>query len=500
MPNSIDQKIKRIEGLVRKAQGKKAQEELLKIKRSKIPKARLHEIANLLTRCGLEEMALNLMRPLVRPVKGTPNKPSDNDTMAYALALMRLGSESEAKSLLENIDAQKLPRASFILGILKMRAWDYQHAAVLFQQYLALEKDKYHQFTCKLNLAQSLILLDDFIESEQLLQEALLYAKIHHLESHHGNALAYLAGLEFYRGNLNKSQTYLQAAEGILRPAGGMDYFFVRKWFAILDLYLKKGEPASKSAFEKIRKEAIERSHWETVRDLDFHWAVFHNDSNQFLKLYFGTPYKSFRVRLAKHFSHAPVPESFLWRFDLDSEKTPKTIIDLQEGGKHAKTSALKPGKTLHRLYMTLTSDTYRRFSLMQLFENMFPNEHYNPAVSALRVHQGVKLLRKYFRDNAIPLSIETIHGFYYLSGEPSSAIRLTKQNSLAAEFTPLSAVKERLPAEFTVGDTTSFLGVSRSGAAKIVRKAVQAGELERLGRGKKVRYRFTSLPARKAA
>lgn len=498
MAKSLDQFISEIESLIRTAQGTVAQNKLGRLQRTSIPRERLHEISLLASRAGNPDLALNLMRKFVRPTKGLATKATPEDLTAYAVALFRLGADSEAKNLLSAIDAEKLPRTYFYRGLISLREWSYAEAARNFREYLGRETDKYQRFTCKLNLAQTLIILEDPVEAEQLLQEALFYAQVHTLQTHRGNALAYLGGLEFYRGDFAKAESYLAQAEQILKPMGGMDYFFVRKWMAINALFSKTNTKAAIRQLENICTEAVQIEHRETLRDIDYHLAVFNKDGNLYQKLYFGTPYNSFRARLKKVFNGIPLNESFLWVLGAPNGVTPISIIDLDSARKTVKGNHLKTGHSLHRLYSALTSDIYRRFHSVTLFEKVFPGEFYSPTTSALRVQQAVKLLRIWFTENKLPLSVEVTNGFYYLASVKLCGIPLRIVAESVGDPLRISLLREKFQGDFSTSDAKNVLRLSHSGASKIIKKAVDDGTVEAFGSGRTTKYRFARTPLKK--
>ena len=161
----------------------------------------------------------------------------------------------------------------------------------------------------------------------------------------------------------------------------------------------------------RFRVDAVGKEHWETVRECDSFRAIVCKDKALLLKVYFGTPYQSYRQRLLKDFGESVViPESFVWQIG-EGSKLGKREYDVFRA-----VPELKPGQLKYRLLRTLASDFYRPFRVTHLFSEVYPTDCFRLHGSASRIHEGVKVLRLWLKGHRLPLLISERRGQYQLA------------------------------------------------------------------------------------
>lgn len=502
MSKALIKKIAEIDTLIRTAQWSLAREALSQIKSKDIPTNELVSVAGLATRANLPKLALNLLRPLVYPAKKFIRPANQSETAEYAIALVRLGADSEAAELLAKVSTTEVPRCNSYKAILLMKQWKYAEAVPLLTDYLSKERDGYFHTNGLSNLAQSLFFLKRFRELEPFLSELIKHSNEKGMLIHKANAIRYLGMIAFQEKSWKVALSHLEQATQILAQTDGLDSLFVRKWVALTKAFQSGGDSSSCKEVETVRNEAINRRHWETVRDIDYHKALLFNDEALGLKLYFGTPYASFRNRLVSNFPNLPLNKPFLWELG-PAGKRPRKIIDFSaevnpEGGE-----SLKGGHALYRLSCILLSDFYRPFGVVSLFDKLFPGDHYNGERSRHRVFQVVNRLRTWFETNKMPLQLDSSEGEYLLTATVPLAMAIPQDNanSTVSLFQHrLNTVYEGLGEEFRTVEVIECLGISRTRATVFIERAIEMRVVEKVGASKDTKYRFVPKELKKAA
>lgn len=481
---TLDEIVAKIDTLIRQARSDEARALLKELPIREVPEDSLWRVSALARRIGLSELSIQWLRPIVRPVKKKLKEPSDEDKAEYAAALIRLGANQEANRLLNSVDKDIFPEALLFLAILKMKDWDYEGARDQLRMYLLKDLSGYEKLVGEMNLAACLLFAGPAEEAESLLKKVLAALGDEHLLLH-ANSLRLLGNLALNQKKLQEALGYFQKGENLLATVGGLDHFFARKWIAIAEYLIR---PSHTDGLEAIGLEAIQRGHWETIRDLDYHRALKNQDSALIRRLYFGTPFVQFRERLQRQFPNVEMGASFDLHLGV-GEKRPQKIHSLHVD---SLSKPLKGGQSVHRLFLCLLHDFYRPYSIPALFEVIFPGEFYTPKVSEHRVHQAIKRLRLWFKENKLALNVETVGNLYRLSADEPVVVTVELENSVSsAEDHRLQKIRNKLGAEFSVAEATLALGVSRRSVTDLIKSAFEAGELEKIGNGPKTRYRF---------
>ncbi len=502
MISSLNKKLEVIDLLIRKAQGNAAQKALRQIKRKEIKLEFLAAVAALAVRANLPKLALSLLRPIVAPSKKFIRPPTHQELAEYAMALARLGADSEARELLDKIDTTAVPIALSYKGILAMKRWDYAEAVPFLQEYLSREPDRYFQINAISNLIQCLSYLKRFTEIDPLLTELRTYAEQNRMFGLQANVHRYLGIAEFYSNRYPQAEAHFNRSLGLLSVTNSLEQFFTRKWLAITHAFLSKGSVAACQELAQVENEAITRRHWETVRDLEYHRAILFNDRKRALSLYFGTPHKSFRDRLLLSFPDLPVEVPFLWHLG-PTAPGPRRLVELDHQRPTTKGDFLKVGQAMHRLYIALCSDFYKPFSVVTLFDKVFPGELYTGESCRYRIFQGVKRLRQWLLVNKIPLEIKSTNGEYTFSTRQPVSVAISPHSETSAGSSiqfRLMAIYKSLGKEFRIVDVVGLLKISRTSVTELIEEASKQGIVEHVGVGKLTRYRFASIIYKKTA
>jgi hypothetical protein len=266
----------------------------------------------------------------------------------------------------------------------------------------------------------------------------------------------------------------------------------VRKWRAVVELFKSQGSETAITAIEDIRREALERRHWETLRSIDLYRAVVLKDVQLFWRVYFSSPYEEFRKRMLSLWgSELSVPAQFCLSFGAESP-APKRRFDLLAGEESNGKATLKVGQAQHRLFTLLVQDGYRPVSVGTIFHKIFPDEYFDASTSSNRVHHVVLRLRHWFEENQIPLKVEEESGSYRLEGVGEYEILLGVSQPQSATESRLATLRGEFGNKpFTANEASEFLKVSLSSVKRILRAAVESDEVEKQGAGKNTSYCF---------
>ncbi len=377
---------------IKSAQGQEVKAELLKLNIKKIPREKISGVANLARRLNLSNLILRLLTPLMHAPSHQRINVSDIERALYALALARIGSHKESSEYLE-----KLENTQKDILLLKASAWisqwNYKNAQKIYKFLLVHSKlDLYEDKIVKINLASCMISQSKFRNAISILEEfenlkdsnRLLYA----------NSLELLAQAYFGIGDLRMAEHIVNMS--ITKLEGGdEDYsLFAKKWLSIIR---STGQNKISDNWEHVRTLAIQQLDYETMRDLDLFQACLTKDRALFFKVYFGTPFFSYRKRALKRFGNLEkIPKDFIV---YPGEKLPYPgLLNLESGRfsdqqhKHNVSFSI-----LHiKLLRELARDFYRPVSMGALFAALYPDERFDIFTSPHRLYQLVRNLRKH--------------------------------------------------------------------------------------------------------
>lgn len=500
--SEVKKKLEEIEELIRQAQGGRAQGLLLELLKGTIPPSYLLRTASIATRANLPLLSLKLLHPIIRPTSKILRPATDQDKAEYSFALLRIGACTEARNLLGEIKATDVPEALLYRAMLLLKEWDYSAAVPVLRNYTAAPTlSDYQKLVGKVNLAISLIFENSLSEVKVLLSEVLEEASQRKLNLLYGKAICLLGNLEMRRKNWDAAFGSFQQGEHILQEFAGLDLYFARKWKALVQYFLTPESKDARLAVTQMREEAARWQHWESMRDIDYHMAAFNQDKALLIHLYFGTPLPHFQMRILTELKTAEIPNEYDWVL-MEKAGSKKTAVDVAEQQKTELGHFLKVGHSVHRLYCALLSDFYRPFSVAMLLEHVFPNEHYRPDVSEFRVHNAIRRLRTWLKENHLPITVAEENGAYKIKAIKPCYIPIRRRVQEAAPLDGrLSLVRDRLRDKaFTRKEVEELLDLKRASTTQLLQNAVNDGILEKEGKGMHTKYRFTDLKNLKKA
>lgn len=489
--------INEVDDWIKQGEIPKARRALRQLVETKLSRENLLKAALLALRADQPMLGIRLLNPLVRPPARSASRATREEIAEYAACLTRIGASEEANSLLEPLDAKSNPRVLLYRYIALVTQWEYEKGIPLIREYLSrLSPGDYQFVVAEVNLAAALIHERHHKEASELIGRILAETQESGFRLLRANTLGLAISNAVYQKKWNEAEERLNEARSALPDAASLDEFLLRKWGAILALMRKKPTPGSLGQVNKIREEAARRAHWETLRDCDRFRAFATRDKNLITRLYFGTPFASFRKWLLLGYGEAiSIPAEYRWRPGAQPGRG--KLIDLGMG--ETIVGAIRPehGDIPLRLLKIVSSDFYRPFRLATLHHLLFPGEFFNPASSPLRVHQALNRLKKWKTANRVPLQIQHQVGWYRLKATGPCEIRVVDSAQEPEAKSPIHKLQKHLANRpFRLQEVTELLDLSSRSALRVVQDGLQAGSLEKLGAGKTTRYRFTKKAA----
>lgn len=491
---------KKLDEEIRQGRGRLVRKELTRLQKAKVPREATLAIGRLARRANLPDYALRLLSPVVRASRKSPVVATDEEKTEYAANLIKIGATDEALDLVKGVRAEKCPEALLIHSFGLFTQWNYETAIPLLSRYLSSAAlTDYQQLVGKVNLAAALVYERHHDAASCVLDEVLAITEKQGLRLLQGNALELAAQNAIFQRHWSRTETYLDRSQDLVQESEGPEEFFIRKWRAVLALSREQGSRASLKELEAVREEARRERKWESVRDCDRYAAIVTQETPRLFHLYFGTRHAAFRERVLKDFGIAvDLPRVYSWVVGPRGKSRLK--IDLLTGTISREQATLKSGQVLHRLLVALASDFYQPIRIASIHASLYPNQYYNPYSSPLRVHQAIRRLRRWLEKARIPLEVEEIGGQYRISSSVSLAVevplslRMEEPSDLKLE-----QIRDRWPNDsFSSVEVGKMFRHSQRSVTRLLRRAVEGGDLVRVGGGCASRYRFS--PRKKRA
>lgn len=463
---------------LRQGQFLQTQEALQSLTAAEIPRHHLADLSGLARRAHVWRLGLRWLHPVVRPKVDQGRPASAKELMEYALALQKAGALREADEILSGIDVREEPRSLLSRAYVRMARWDYSAAEPFLFLYLESPGlSSYEKLIGRVNWLACLVFLRDArVENLLSVCENELREGGHQLLL--SNCLEIRAQDAIIRQDWESAEKALARARELVDLEKNLDALFILKWQAVLSAM--KGRTLA--PLQEFRSEALKLSHWETLRDLDFYQAYLAPEGPWAKWVYFGTPHAEFRRRLEKVREFPE--EDWIQRGTNTSVRIDPWFPGSQDGD------------LSHRSFVLLLRDLYRPLRVGEAFSELFPDEYFNPESSPNRVHQAMTRMRKWIDETGFPFRLLEDQGSYSLRMDLSVSLRVRKE---LLEFEETRFMFQRFYLRsrepFTSEECARTLGLSRSAAQRLLKKAVESGVVERLGESRSTLYRYLHSP-----
>lgn len=352
------------------------------LRTAEVPRRDRWVVAKICRRVGLILEGLRLLYPIVRGDE-FQGPPSAGEICEYAVLLSRNGSTREALNLLRAVDKEKNPEALFCTAICEIAVWNYEDAAKLLEAYIAVTTDPYPKLVASVNLGAAYLANGKLDEAVELLLKTIAAAKTEGASRLIGNSLEQLGHYYFRIGDLKRAEKILSEAAEIFGESKGYDRLLILKWQAILQAF----ESQNIKPLIELRRLAVERRHWETVREADLFSLRINFDQKIFDHLYYGTPMPGYKKWLREQLPQEPSSFYVLGRSDAQFK------IDFQRGEFEAESGVTKIPKANLELFKILLRDFYLPIGNGSIFSSLYPDEYFNSQSSPLKIRiQGIDI------------------------------------------------------------------------------------------------------------
>lgn len=495
---NLQESLPKLDQKIREGRSRLVRRELEGLLRDRSRMARLSrpdrlQLARLCRRVGNPLAGVRILHPLVRPLIPDSPEATASEQAEYAVNLAQIGGRIEGQAILDSLldslnDHPSAPEALLFGAFTRFAAWDYQGALPLLRRYVELPGlGDYARCVGKVNLASALVHEENRSEALPLLNQLISDCPRQGFRLIQSNALLVLAEAAIQGRAWSEAARALVLARETTRQVSTYDALFVEKWAAILDLQRTGGRRPALARIEKVRADAWNQGHWETVRECDFHRACVTRDHPLLTRVYLGTAFPEYRRRIeATGFWKAP-DGAFDWIPEHCKPSSGPAIPLFTDG--------LKTGQVPWRLARCLVSDFYAPFRLASLHAEVFPGRHFHPIHSPIVVHQALRRLRCWLKKQRFPMWVEEKEGAYRLGSR--LPIVLPRQISGAPESAKLDRLLDIMRQEepisrkiFRRKDVERMLGISERSAAYWLKEMLDLGWIETTGSGPKRAYR----------
>jgi tetratricopeptide (TPR) repeat protein len=451
---------------------------------SQVPRSARHDLAKCCRRTGLISLGLRLLHPVIRGQKFLKQPVNANEVCEYSALLARHGSVAEAIDLLKTVDPTIAPEALLYLGQCHILNWDYAEAIECFTSFLASTADDYSKLIARVNLISGYIVLFQLKEATEILEETVALVQRAGAKRLLANCYELWGQVYFWQHDFPKSRQMLKWATGILDNAQSHDQLLILKTEAIMAAL----EENSAEPLIELRKLAVQRKHWECVRDADLFLQKVQPDQHQLDHLVFGSPKVAFRRRIETLVEISPSSS-----YVLGNQKGPQ--LNLQTG-RVTGVDSLPLGKQIHQVISALNRDFYVPTSVGALFHELYPEEYFDIDTSPFRIRQAILRTREWLQKNNIPAVIQQAQGSYrfLITGDFGICIEL-EQQAVNPTIVRWRQLKERFAPglSFSSEEACYQMGWSRTTFRRLAEWACQNGQLDRFGVGKATLYQIHS-------
>lgn len=467
---------------------------LRKLNYSKIPRRFVAPVAKIAYRANVPFVSIRVIAQLIRPGKNRWGGATELEIAEYAMALIRVGASREALRTLEPLDSRRHPIVSLYRSFALITRWEYAGSIPLLTDYISNSPaGEYQNLIARVNLASAQVITGQYTEAEKHLNLLLRETGEKNLSLLHGNCLELMAQLAIGRRDWGQAEKLLREGHDRLAGSRSVDFLFLQKWQAVVKLERDHRSSGGFSQLERVREHAVRLQHWETVRECDFYKAKFSDDRNLLHFVYFGTPFPAYREIMMKRLDHklAP-PEAFV--YGGNSECKPSRVFDLKSARMDDRSASLKEGGLVHRFLNHMCSDFYRPLRFGSIFDELYPDEYYDPELSLAKINQLAQRLRGWFAESGIDGELKGKTGTLQLLLKGQAGFR---RHSEGAIVTGLEVYRERLKqkfaaADFSAAEAAEVLGVSKRMVNKII-ACDEAQTIVKIGSGPRVKYRFAA-------
>ncbi len=490
------EKLIEIDNLIKKAQISEASNLLERLDFDKIQRNDYVLYANLHRRLGNPSIALKTLRPFVRPSARNQQVATPDEILEYSMALIKLGAIIEAKKLIEKISAESHPLASLYLAFGEISSWNYKSARTHLEHFCQHPKaEPYYIKTAKINLLSCYSFLDEPNNARKIFDELKNNPEVKNYTLMYRHVLLLAAQVSLFERKWSETNSLISKVKDTYKDSDQKSKnYILAKWELILKLYMNGPTNESLADLNELRLKASSMNSPEFNRDLDMYEGIFFKDDSKLFRVYFGTPYESYKEKLINtykyfHTTKLELPNEF--HYYLPEGETSDAWIEIGSGKNSYSKSFLKKDSINQRILNVLSSDLYKNPNIYQLNDEAFDESYFNPVSTPNKVKQSIFRLNSWFDTNSIPLAATSSNQFYSLKSKTPIQIRVLLNDSENLELDVIckklfTAVARN---EFSSLQAMETLGVSRRTATRILKQLIHEKKALQTVKGPRSKY-----------
>lgn len=404
-----------IESAIKSGAHGKARSLLIHLSIADIPRKYKTKFAELSRRAQNPQLALRILNDIIRSKKMLTHPATSAEKAEYAAALLRVGSVTEARYLLQSCNSHEAPEVDLFHGFCLTMEWRYSEAADKFRNYLKSPlPTAYQRIVAQVNLASSLIFENQLVEAKELLLELIQTTHAQSLQVLGANSLELLLQVHIRNQDWSAATETLEKARNAVSGEYKVHHLYLDKWSAVMNYERSKNQIYIDQLYEVIDK-AHDIKDWETIRDTSFQIARLTQDQNRIEAVYYGTPFLPIRERILK-LGWKPQPYYIRPAIGIDPSAHLKNAhTNLNKTLDAMNLPDIKVGSTMHRMLLGLNIDLFRPPGIGLLFHCIYPDQYYDPISSPLRVYQVIKRLREWIKKQGLDWTLEESEQKYRL-------------------------------------------------------------------------------------
>lgn len=411
----------------------------------------------------------------------------------YALSLMQIGAHHEGRRIFSKLNFSEVPEANLYFAMGLGLNWQFSEAIPYLEKYLQRpDLTEQQRVVGETNLAQALVATSQYERGQDLVSRLVPIARKENLFTILAQLFDLQAQIFFAHKHYDKCFAFLSNAKEIFGSEYSKHSLSIEIARCLCSYALDPRSEVAKAELARLRQRAVDLERSALVREIDFQCAIIEKNMGLYLRVYFGAPSASYRMRLKSYFgADVSVPSSY----GLNPTKhpaPPNHCIDAVEGRDLRSGAVLKKGQLSHRLLQILVSDFYMSFKHEALASHLMPQEHYDPDTTMKRVSKAITRLQQWFRVHNIPLEIRRGRtGFRLHFAEPYE-VRVGISDETQLAFTATSGIEKLLTVRsYSVRELSMALNIPLRSTHRRVQDLLDNARIVSQKIGREVKYRL---------
>ncbi len=479
-----------IEKLIRDGDSARARLCLSHLRKNKLNSNERYQAARFARRLDDPKLGLLLLRPIVELSQRQKVACAPDIQIEYAVCLIKQGISSQGVRLLQTVDPERHPHVLLYRSFAHFSNWEYAAAVPLMERYIkSPQLTDYERIIGTVNWIAALVGARNMDEADRQIRILVPKLQERNLSLLLGNTYELWTQVAIFRRQIEPAAKMLDLAARTLSLSQSRYRFFIEKWKIYLS-GLQNG-PSSDllTRFQELSHGAAAIGDFETIRECDLLQGEIFKDLELIRKVYFGTPYSGYRNRIkALQIVNFDETDTHLWQFKQGSQTEVKTL-DLYAMKWGEDSLPTKRLKNTERLLQLLTTDFYRPFAWTRIYNNLFPEEIFDPVLDPHRIYELIRRANGWLKESGLPFDVSNDPFGYRISASQTCAILLKSDlGDRASSFEDLVR-RSAGGASFKAREAQQWSQLPLTTVIRRLNSAVVSGRCEKKGKGKNTVY-----------